>query len=421
MRAARLAHSCLTGQTAPTFSRFDGPGLAWWAGLLLVAALAAPRAAEAQWTLPQGQLVVSTGFDFQYADSEFFGMDGEPRRERAFPLDGRYYGATMTLDARLGVTDELELELVAPLRVVAYTADPVILLDAPMGSAESMREFYQRNVIDLSTANAGLADLRFIGRYRFLREPFLLTGELGLKVPGGYAGPEGTFGADPQSSQALLDQLATRISPDNVSDDVTLGDGQVDLFARLHWGVAFDTGTFLAGDAGYNARFDDAGHQVLASLRAGQLIEGRVLLFAGASFGISVTEGRVIGVSVAAMDPSLPAEEYGGLNNLMLREVRLQRDYLDVYGGLIFRLNETAEIKLAYARTVWGRNTAAVSTFTIGVGARTTLFEPPGQEPADDYEDEEADYEDDEAYADEAPADGAPEAYPATDGGESAQ
>lgn len=370
---------------------------------LAVLLLGVARPASAQWTLPQGQLVVSTGFDFQYADSEFFGMGSEPRSERAFPLDGQYYGAQMTLDARLGLTDDLELELLVPLRVVAFTADSVLLVEQPMGSMESSLDYYQRNVIDLSTATAGLADIQAVGRYRFLREPFLLTAELRLKVPAGYDGPEGTFGAEPRSAQALVDNLGTVVTPANVSDDVVLGDGQVDLVGRLHFGVAFDTGTFIAGDGGYNVRFDEAGHQVLASLRAGQLIEGLVLLFAGASLGMSVTEGRVIGVSVAAEDPELPATEYGGLNNLLLREVRLQRDYLDVYGGVIFRLTPAVELKLAYARTVWGRNTAAVSTFTIGVGARTALFDAPSPEPAEEYEDEydEEEY-DDEEYDDDA-------------------
>ncbi|MGE0789812.1 MAG: hypothetical protein AB7S26_29335 [Sandaracinaceae bacterium] len=368
----------------------------------VAACTASAGIAHAQWTLPQGQLVLNAGYDFQYADSEFFGQTGEARRERSFPLNGQFFGSQMTFDARLGLTDDLEVEVLVPLRVVAYTSDPVLLLQQPMDSPLSSLDFYQQNIIELSQATAGLADMQFVGRYRFLPAPFLLTGELRLKVPGGYAGPQGTFGSQPVTGQALLDNIQTVVTPANVSDDVTLGDGQVDVIARLLAGAAFDTGTFVAGDVAYNARFEDAGHQLLASVRAGQFIEGIVLLFAGASFGISVTEGRVIGVSVAAIDPELPADQYGGLNNLMLREVRLQRDFLDVYGGVIFRLSPEVELKLAYARTVWGRNTAAVSTFSIAVGARTTLFEPPAPEPLEEeLADEEPAYEE-PAY--EAPA-----------------
>ncbi|MFK7991749.1 MAG: hypothetical protein AB8I08_37375 [Sandaracinaceae bacterium] len=375
--------------------------------LLTVGALLISLPAHAQWTLPEGQLVVTSNVDVQYADSEFFGQEGEPRSLRSFPLAGEYYAATTTIDMRLGVTNNLEFELAIPLAIVAYTSDPVVLLPQPMGSMESSLDYYQRNVIDLTQARAGLSDVRATGRYRFLSDPFQLTGELQLKIPGGYDAPEGTFGARPDSIQDFVENVGTFVAPENVRDDVVLGDGQVDLIGRILFGASFPTGTFFAGDAGYNVRFDDAGHQVLASLRVGQMIEGIVLLFAGASFGISVTEGRTIGVSVAADDPNLPAQDYGGTDNLLLREVRLQRDYLDVYGGVIFRLSPEVELKLAYGRTVWGRNTAAVNTFTIGVGARTRLF---GQDPApppppvEDVPPVVAEPAADEAWEEEAPA-----------------
>jgi len=379
--------------------------------------------AVAQWTLPEGQMFLSTGFDGQYARGEFFGFDGDPSEERNFPLRGEYLGATMTFDARVGLTDELELELMVPLRVVTYTSDPVILIPQPMGSMESAFDYYQQNLIELSQGTMGLADIEVAGRYRFLAQPFLLTGELRLKVPGGYDGPSGTFGSNPTDTQDFMDNVGTYVSPENISDDVTLGDGQVDLIGRLLFGAAFDTGTFFAGDAGYNVRFDDAGHQFLASLRVGQLIENVVLLFAGASLAMSVTEGRVIGVSVAAQDPNVPAAEFGGLTNILLREVRLQRDYLNVYGGVIFRISPSVEIKLAYARTAWGRNVAAVNTFTIGVGARTTLFggaDAPEEDDEDEYEDEEEEYEDeyDDGAAEEAPVE---QAYPETQGDEATE
>lgn len=330
--------------------------------------------ASAQWTLPKGQVVWSTAFDFQYADHEFFGQDGEPRARRPFPLRGEFFGTTMRFDARVGFTDELEFEFELPLRTVTYMSDPVLLLPQAAASGETSLDFYQRNIIHLSQATAGLADIQVIGRYRFMLQPFPLTGEVRLKVPGGYRGPAGTFGTSPRSAQELADNPERYVSPENVTDDVTLGDAQVDVVTRILAGASFDTGTFVAGDVGYNARFDNAGHQFVASIRAGQLIERLILPFVGASFAYTVTEGRVIGVSVAADDPELPAEEYGGLTNLFLREVRLERNFLDLYAGLIVRLTPDVELKLAYAQTLWGMNVAAVSTFSIGIGARTQLF-----------------------------------------------
>ncbi|HJL14689.1 MAG TPA: hypothetical protein RMH99_03475 [Sandaracinaceae bacterium LLY-WYZ-13_1] len=326
-------------------------------------------------------MLVGTSLDFQYADSEFFGLEGEPRGERAFPLRGEYYGASLNLAIRAGFTDDLELELLVPFRLVSYASDPVLLLPQPAGSPLSSIDYYQENVIQLAQTTAGLADVQVAARYRWLRSPLQLTTELRLATPGGYDGPAGTFGERPESAQDFAENVTTYVRPENVTDDVTLGDGVVELTLRQQLGVSFSSGTFVAGDVGYALRFGGAGDQLVASLRAGQLIEGVVMLFAGASMALSVEEGRIIGVSVAAEDPTLPAEDYGGTTNLLLREVRLQRDWLNVYGGVIVRLSPEVELKAAYARTVWGRNVAAVNTVTIGIAARAHLIDPPAPEP----------------------------------------
>jgi hypothetical protein len=345
--------------------------------LCFLLALVAPRGARAQWTLPQGDLVISTGLDFQYADSEFFGLDGEPRGERAFPLNGEYYGASLNTSIRVGLTDALEAELVVPFRVVSYASEPVVLLPQPADSPLSSLDYYQQNVIRLSRTTAGLADVQLAARYRWTSGLFLTTTELRLQVPGGYDAPAGTFGERPASAEMFANDVERFVRPENVTDDVTLGDGQVDLTLRQHFGVSFPTATFVAGDVGYNLRFGGAADQILASLRAGQLIEGVVLPFVGASMAISVEDGRPIGVSVAAEDPELPAEDYGGSTNLLLREVRLLRDYVDVHAGVIIRLSPEVELKVAYGRIVWGRNVAAVNRVSVGFAGRTQLFELP--------------------------------------------
>jgi hypothetical protein len=139
--------------------------------------------------------------------------------------------------------------------------------------------------------------------------------------------------------------------------------------------MSFDTGTFVRVEGGYNARFD-AGHQVLAALRAGQFVADWLLLYAGVGLAYTVTPGRVIGVSVAAEDPLLPADRYLGVENLFLREVRLQRDVLDVQGGAIFRITPEAELNVGYGRIVWGRNTAAVNSVFMTMSVRTDLGRP---------------------------------------------
>jgi hypothetical protein len=350
---------------------------------LLALAAASPAPVRAQWTLPRGDVVVGMGGDVAWAEREFFGFDDSPGNApvegaRRFPLRGRYVGGGLRLGVRAGFTDELELELSLPVQVVSYDSDPVLLLAQPDDDPGPSLDFYQRNIIHLAQTVFGLADVGFAARYRLLLSPLAIAAEVRLKMPSGYRGPSGTFGDRPTSAQDFVENAGTYVAPGNVQDDVTLGDGQMDVAMRLLMGAAFPTRTFVRVELGYNLRLGDAGDQLLVALRAGQSIERVVLLYAGASLAYTVTPGRIIGVSVAAIDPELPAEDYGGTGNLLLREVRLQRDALDVGAGVIFRLTPEVELNVGYSQTVWGRNTAEVHSVSVGLAARAHLApEPP--------------------------------------------
>lgn len=325
--------------------------------------------ARAQWTLPRGDLAVVTTYDYTFGNREYLGN----RRERRFPLGGEYQASTLTLGARAGITDRIEVELSVPLRLVSYRSSPVILLE-PMDLMGSGLDFYQENVLDFDQSRIGVGDVWLTGRYGFYRRhPLALALEGRIKIPTGYDAPQGTFGDDPTSAQDFLDRAGEIAVPGNIRDDVTLGDGQVDLNVNFLLGASFRSRTFVRLDAGYNLRFG-AGDQVLASAKAGQQLGDRVLIYGEARFVYSVTEGPLIGVSVAAENPLLPAEAYQGLNNLMLRELRLERDAFDVILGGIIRLTDTAEVNVGYARTLWGRNTLVARTFYVGVGVRTNLL-----------------------------------------------
>lgn len=351
---------------------------------LLAAALVslAPSAAHAQWTLPRGDVVVGVGGEVGWADREFFGFDDSPGNEpiegaRPFPLRGRYVGGGLRLGVRAGFTDDLELELSLPLHIVSYQSDPVLLVPQPEGDPEPSLDYYQRNVVHLAQTVWGLADVGFAARYRWLASPLAIATEVRLKMPSGYRGPVGTFGDRPTSAQDFVENVGTYVAPGNVQDDVTLGDGQMDITARMLFGAAFPTRTFVRVELGYNLRLGDAGDQLVAALRAGQSIERIVLLYAGVSLAYTVEPGRVIGVSVAAIDPELPASEYGGTANLLLREVRLQRDALDVGVGVILRVTPEVELNLGYSQIVWGRNTAEVRSVHLGLAARAHLMPEP--------------------------------------------
>ncbi len=80
-----------------------------------------------------------------------------------------------------------------------------------------------------------------------------------------------------------------------------------------------------------------------------------------------------VGISVAAIDPDVPAERYS-VDNLLLRELRFERDIVDVGAGIILRLTPTTELNAGYQRTLWGRNTSVVDGFNLSFAMRASLL-----------------------------------------------
>ncbi|MEO1334596.1 MAG: hypothetical protein AAFV29_03095, partial [Myxococcota bacterium] len=280
---------------------------------IIIASLSSSATAS-PWTLPAGRGVLWTGFTYQTTDREFLDRGGS----RIFPLAGQFDAATFVLGGRVGLTNSLEVEVSVPFSLVSYQADPVILLPdpPPIQPGESQFDRIQRNVINLSRTRSGLGDINLTGRYRLLRGPLVAAVEFGIKVPMGYEGPAGTFGEDPETEAEFRANLATFVSPTNVEDDVTLGDGQVDLQTSLLVGYALRFGMFFRLNAGYKLRLGGAADQVIGLARIGQSIGRRFLVYGGAQIAYSIQDGRPIGISVSAIDPTLPATEYIGDTNL---------------------------------------------------------------------------------------------------------
>ncbi|MEZ4474093.1 MAG: hypothetical protein R3F60_25560 [bacterium] len=337
--------------------------------ILALAPLALATSATASpWLLRPGELVVVGRYDFETADREYLDSGGP----QVYPLNGRLSSTTYAIDLRLGTLPDFELQIMVPIKVVSYTADPVILLD-DQGATPAI-DFYQENIIDLSQSARGLGDLEISARYQLFRRALVGALELALKTPTGYDPPVGTFGDRPRSEEEFVANVGTFVRPENVRDDVTLGDGQLDASVGLLLGFAARTGTFARLDTAYRLRFGDAADQVVGHARIGQLLLGRLLVFGGVDAEIAVTEGGIIGVSVAAEDPGLPAAEYGGFANLALRELRLERDRVGLAAGAILRLTDVVELNGAYGHVIWGRNTAVSRTVSLGVGVRTSLL-----------------------------------------------
>lgn len=329
---------------------------------LILLLLCLPLLAQASpWTLPAGSLVVTGRYDFAVADEEFL----DERKAQVYSLNGRLQSSTYSIGARFGAAKGLEFEFDLPIKQVAYTADPVILVDG------DNLDFFQENIINLNRSASGLGDLRFAGRYQLFRGQWVGALQVGAKIPTGYDRPQGTFGANPQSRQEFLDRIGEFVRPDRVSDDVTLGDGQVDADVGFLLGWASSKGTFLRLDSLFRLRLGGAGDQLVSSFRVGQRLGQRLMFYVGADVEYTVFDGDLIGVSVAATDPTLPADEYGGLDNLLLRELRLERDQASLPVGLILRVTDVVEVNGSWANVFWGRNTAAANIFSLGIGLRT--------------------------------------------------
>lgn len=343
--------------------------------LLLGLAAALPgTAAASPWLLPRGDVALVLGFSARQADEEFLDDAGS---SQAYPLRGKFNASDLYVGARFGLTERWELALGLPLRQISYTADTVILLEAPEGlDSAQTAAFYRANTLDFSSTQVGLGDLTLAGRYRLWAGRYPAAAEIKLKSPTGYAAPSGTFGDRPKTVAAFLDAatdpdaIKEVVKQEQVADDVTLGDGQLDLSLSLLNGFSFPTGTFARTDIGYNLRMGGAGDEILLGLKGGQTVTPQLLVYGGGQFTYAVQEGRVAGISVAATDPDLPARQYSGLSNLAPREWRLSHDWLELTGGVILRIIEGAEVNIAYAHTVWGRNTGRFHSLFFSVGTR---------------------------------------------------
>ncbi len=341
-----------------------------FAFVALASALACWPASASPWLLRPGDLIVVGRYDFESADEEYL----DNTTAQPFPLAGRYDASTFSTTLRYGLLEDLELELYLPIKQLSYSSDPVIVV--PTTEADAF-DYYQENILDFSQSVRGLADIHMAARYQLFRSAVAGAFELRLKTPTGYDKPTGTFGNRPKSREEFIARAEELTRPSNIQDDVALGDGQLDLTPSILLGWATASGTFARLDLGYRLRFGGAGDQVIGGLRVGQSIGRRLLIYGGADLEYAVQQGRIIGISVAAVDPTLPAEDYDSPDNFLFRELRLERDQLSVSGGAIFRATQSVEFNLGYTQTVWGRNTAQVRTVSVSIGIRTNILSPP--------------------------------------------
>ncbi len=313
---------------------------------LLAMIVCSSQAVASPWILPDGVKVFQLTAGTEFATGEFL-PDGT---QQAFPLNGRFDSYFLQLNGRYGIGHNLELGLRTQFKGVSYTSDSVLLFDGDFGAADEAE--LRNSVFSFSRGAIGLSDIHFSLGYQHLDGAVRLASVAELKVPTGYQAPRATFRDDDPN-------------PDNLTDDVTLGDGQLDLLYSLQAGIFINkTLTLIELNAGYNARFNGPGHQGLAQIKLGQAIDEHIFFFISARGAMTLFDGDTLGDGFIAIDPSVDANAFT-TDNITTIPLTRDRDYLFIEGGAILRFSGR-ELIIQASRAILGANFPELTGVSIG-------------------------------------------------------
>ncbi len=307
----------------------------------------ASTAHASPWTLEKGRGVVRVSTDYQFATKEWL-ITGP---YQSFPLGGRFFSVNVRAGVRYGITSSLEIGGQLALSHVSYDAREVWF--SSLDDVDS-REQVAANIISFDSRYTGLGDVLIYARYRLVPREiwrFTATPELHLKIPTGYPKPQGTFADD-----------------GSLGDDVTLGDGQIDITARMHFGVIPHPRVFVRADAGFRLRLFGPGQQVVGGLKVGGRIGAFLIPYVGVDAEHTLNEGKAIGQSVTTSTPEKPAAELT-MADLTPVDYRLDRTAIRPAAGLILSF-DTFEIDVGYFTVAWGRNVAQLHIINVGASLK---------------------------------------------------
>lgn len=317
----------------------------------LSAVVCASQAWASPWTLPKDELSFSAYHDFQTATQEYRG-DGT-RQE--FPLDGQFYGNTLAMGARYGFTPRLELEIDAHFKAVSYVSEPVIIA-LPEDSADLQTA--RDSILNFTQAELGLGDVYLAARYNLARNRVgAITSETRFKLPTGYKAPGQTFRDNTPSD-------------DGIDDDVTLGDGQMDIEQSLLFGVyAPATRTFGRAGVGVRLRMGAPGHQAIADAKVGQYLGQSLMVFAGVRGALTVVEGDSLGLTYVTTRNNVTPDNIR-LTDIKTDELFLDKDFVQTEAGLLLFLTDLVELQAAYSYIPVGKNISTIHSFSLGTTIR---------------------------------------------------
>ena len=282
---------------------------------LLLAAVPAQLHAGA-WTQPQGGFYSKLA-GLSFSSRAYLDLDGE-RRDRAQDpqeeLSDRGYSAYL----EYGLLDRLTLVASLPYKSLEFT-NPT-----EARYFEALDSTIVRQHPDQSSS--GLADLELRLRWRLLADPAVVSLAAGGKIPLGYDVP-------------------TEI-PESY---VPLGTGETDAEVRLLVGTSlYPVPGYVTGTLGYRLRGGDYGNELFHGLEAGY------------SFDRLLVKGVIEGIQTLGDCGATGAT--GGLVG--------DQNNLKFSPGLIWSFNDRVEISADLFHIVSGCNTAAGTTYALGLALK---------------------------------------------------
>ncbi|MCA9563697.1 MAG: hypothetical protein KC561_09425, partial [Myxococcales bacterium] len=292
-------------------------------------------------------------FDGQYADEEFTSFNGQ---RQDYPVDGEYFAANFRLGLRYGITDQVEIGGQLVLSYLSFEADEVYFFPA-IDELNDLGDI-RGGILSFDRTTTGLGDLNLYFRYRFTpMQRFVAAIEIDMKVPTGYSAVTGPF----SDTEEPLDSLLPGTS---LVDDVSLGDGQLDVTGLLLLGWAPPGGWFTRLDAGFRARFFGPGQQIVSAFKIGNRVVDWAVPYLATDFEYTVTEGEVIGQVLATERVDLSAQEFD-FEYVQTPDIRFDRSAWRVGIGTILVVADR-ELDVSYSLVVWGENTARLHIVSLG-------------------------------------------------------
>jgi len=313
----------------------------------------ASNAAASPWTLPAGDVALKFSTDLQFADREFL-QEGD---NVPFSIDGEFWAGHFRSDLRYGITDRIEVGGQLSFDYLSYNADEVFFGEGVINTefTPGSQQSIAANIVSVDRTAAGLGDIRLFLRNRLtpLGRAVVAT-EVNLKIPSGYEQPVGTFTEDDPAR--------------GVGDDVTLGDGQMDVTGMLLMGFAPTWDMFVRIDVGGRYRLFGPAPQVVAAFKTGYRVSDSFLPYVQLDTTISIGEGDSIGQTFESLDPELPASAYT-LATLNPRNQTLDRSFISPGFGMIFTTG-TRDIDISYSTMAWGKNIPQLHIVSVGTNLR---------------------------------------------------